>query len=172
MAGPNGMSVGGPPNFDGLGIFYIFFAALWTVIVFAGLVWLHSLRFSIAVRIRNFWLIASAVVMLGLYEIAVLIRYPMNGVFKCGAEFWIMSAVLPFSIALFQGGFAAGACSISLAFGVWVSVFANEMCFQLQTFSFCRTMKSNSTSLACHSESEEGYRSYSLDVDYNCTGRN
>lgn len=103
MAGLNGLGGDGSPNFDALGILYIVIAVFWTILIFCSLLWLYSIRDTIAVRIRNFWLLASAVVMLNLYEIAVLIRYPMNGSFKCGVEFWIMSTLLPFGIALFQG---------------------------------------------------------------------
>ncbi len=103
MAGLQGLGGDGSPNIDALGIFFIVFTILWNLFVFGGLLWLYRIRDSVAVRIRNYWLLASAVVTLSLYEICVLVRYPMNATFKCAAEFWVMSTILPLSIALFQG---------------------------------------------------------------------
>lgn len=88
---------------DAVGQFYITFTVIWTLFICGSLIWLYSLRNSVAVRIRNFWLIASAVLMLNLYEITVFIRYPMGDLFTCTAEYWIMSTILPLGIALFQG---------------------------------------------------------------------
>ncbi len=94
---------GGDPNWDALGIFYMTFAAVWTLVIAAGLACLYLRRDNVAIRIRNFWLIVSSVVVLQLYLWAVLMVYVMNGLFTCGLEFWVMSTILPFGIALFQG---------------------------------------------------------------------
>lgn len=93
----------GPPFVDGVGAFYIILACLWTALVVGGLVMLHGQRHSVAIRIRNFPLLASSIVMIHVYVLAVLLVYPLNGAFKCGGEFWIMSTILPFGFALFQG---------------------------------------------------------------------
>ena len=98
-----GLASGGTHVDDAVGLFYIIFTIIWTLFICGSLIWLYSLRNSVAVRIRNFWLVASAVLVLNLYEIAVLVRYPFGDLFTCSAEYWIMSTVLPLGIALFQG---------------------------------------------------------------------
>jgi hypothetical protein len=91
------------PNFDGLALFYISFAACYTAIVLAGLYALYLLRNSHAVRIRNLSVICATVLMLHVYLVLILLVYPLDGLFKCGWEFWIMSILLPLGMALFQG---------------------------------------------------------------------
>lgn len=93
----------GAPLLDRLGIFYIVLAVIYSIVVFGGLVALFIHRHHPAVRMRNFWIIASAVILLLAYGVFVVIVYPLNGLFKCGCEFWVMSCFLPTSIALFQG---------------------------------------------------------------------
>lgn len=93
----------GHPNFDGPAVFYISFAAIYTAIVLMGLYALFRLRKTHAVRIRSFSVICAAVLCLHMYLILILLVYPLNGLFKCGMEFWIMSILLPLGIALFQG---------------------------------------------------------------------
>ncbi|KAF1811703.1 hypothetical protein P152DRAFT_48877 [Eremomyces bilateralis CBS 781.70] len=92
----------GEPNLNGLGVFYICLSLLYTIFVLGGLwaLWLH--RDTTAVRIRGFWTIFSAVLCIHMYSMAVVLVYPLNGILKCGTEFWMMSIVLPFSVALFQ----------------------------------------------------------------------
>jgi hypothetical protein len=91
------------PNFDGLAVFYISFASFYTVIILAGLYALYLLRNTHAVRIRNFAAICATVLTLHVYLVLILLVYPLNGLFKCGWEFWIMSVLLPLGMALFQG---------------------------------------------------------------------
>jgi hypothetical protein len=91
------------PNTDGVAVFYLSFAAFYTVIVLAGLYALFLLRNTHAVRIRNFFVICATVVSLHIYLVLILLVYPLNGLFKCGWEFWIMSILLPLCMALFQG---------------------------------------------------------------------
>ncbi|KAF2104662.1 hypothetical protein NA57DRAFT_70868 [Rhizodiscina lignyota] len=92
----------GAPLLDALGITYIVIAIAYTLLVFFGLyrLWLH--RNEVAVRLRGFWTIASAVILLLTYGAWVIIVYPLNGLFKCNTEFWVMSVFLPTSIGLFQ----------------------------------------------------------------------
>lgn len=93
----------GNPRLDSLAIFYIVFAIIYTVALLVGLYVLYLLRRTIAVRLRSFWTICSTVLTLHIYLVLILIAYPLNGLYKCGAEFWIMSIVLPLGMALFQG---------------------------------------------------------------------
>lgn len=91
------------PNLDTLGFFYIGFAAAYTVIVLSGLLALFHCRQSHAVRIRSFPVICGTVLSLHIYLLLILLVYPLNGLFTCGWEFWIMSILLPLGMALFQG---------------------------------------------------------------------
>jgi hypothetical protein len=91
------------PNLDTTGKTYIAVAAVYSLIVFSGLTALFKLRKTHAVRIRNFTLICCTVVFLHVYLLLILLVYPLNGLFTCSWEFWIMSIWLPFGMALFQG---------------------------------------------------------------------
>lgn len=104
----------GVPNLDALAIFYISFAAIYTLVVFAGLFALFLLRNTHAVRIRSFPVTLTAVLVLHMYLVLIFLVYPLNGKFKCGWEFWIMNILLPSGMALFQGWFASW-CSVSVA---------------------------------------------------------
>lgn len=93
----------GRPRLDALAIFYIAFALVHTVVVLAGLYVLFLLRQTTAVRLRSFRTISTTVLTLHIFLVLILVSYPLNGLYKCGAEFWVMSTLLPFGIALFQG---------------------------------------------------------------------
>lgn len=92
----------GEPNTDPLAVLYLIVAAVWTLLIAGGLFALCRARDTVAVRIRGLALTVSTVIVLHLYAIAVLLVYPLNGLFLCSAEFWIMSTLLPFGFALFQ----------------------------------------------------------------------
>ena len=98
-----GLALKGTHEHRPVGQFYIIFSIIWTLFICGSLIWLYSLRNSVAVRIRNFWLVASAVLVLNIYEITVFMRFPLGDLFTCSAEYWIMSIILPLGIALFQG---------------------------------------------------------------------
>lgn len=91
------------PRLDALADFYITFATIYTAALLLGLYILYPLRRTTAVRLRSFWKICSTVFTLHIYLVLIFIAYPLNGLYKCGAEFWIMSVVLPLGMALFQG---------------------------------------------------------------------
>jgi hypothetical protein len=93
----------GKPRIDTVAIFYIAFALIHTVVVLVGLYVLSLLRRTTAVRLRSFRTICTTVLTLHIYLVLILISYPLNGIYKCGAEFWVMSTLLPFGMALFQG---------------------------------------------------------------------
>ena len=90
-------------NLDQLGIAYISLAVAWSIIVFTGMITLWFLRKNHAVRIRSFSVICGTVLPLHLYLLLILLVYPLNGLFSCSWEFWIMSILLPLGMALFQG---------------------------------------------------------------------
>ena len=83
------------PNFDGLGIFYIVFLALYTLVIATGLVAVFLQRDAVAVRVRGWKLTSLCIAFNHVYIAAVLCVYPENGAFKCGGEFWIMGSVVP-----------------------------------------------------------------------------
>lgn len=103
IVNPNGHDFVGKPNLDAVGVTYITFAVLYTLVVLAGLValWIH--RHNEVVRLRSVPLSFTAIATLQVYLVLVLAVYPENGLFACGTEFWIMSIALPFGMGLFQG---------------------------------------------------------------------
>ena len=81
----------GPPNYDGLGIGYILFAVIYTVLFYlaCGFVWIH--RRDPAMKMRKIGLALLSVLLLHVYLFIILMVYPWNGLFPCSAEYWIMS---------------------------------------------------------------------------------
>ena len=92
----------GKYNLDGYGIGYIVFDIIYTLFFIAAchFVWQH--RQDPLIKMRNFPLALCSIGILHVYMFAVLIVYPLNGLFPCQAEFWIMSVYLPVGIGLFQ----------------------------------------------------------------------
>ena len=93
----------GAPNLDPLAYFYISFAILYTALMTLSMGLLSCHRKTTAIRLRGFASICWTTLFLHVYLVLIFIAYPLNGRYKCGVEFWIMSTFLPFSIALFQG---------------------------------------------------------------------
>jgi hypothetical protein len=91
------------PNLAALGASYIALAIAYTLVLSVELLLLYRRRSIFAVRIRNIKIIFGAVSMLQIYLILVLMVYPLNGLYPCEAEFWVMSIFLPCGMALFQG---------------------------------------------------------------------
>jgi hypothetical protein len=94
---------GGRPNFDALGFLYVVAAIVYTIVLAGELYLLHRQRTVFAVRIRSLKIVFSAVSILHVYLVLVLLVYPLNGLFPCSAEFWVMSVFLPSGMAFFQG---------------------------------------------------------------------
>ncbi|KAF2715554.1 hypothetical protein K504DRAFT_397003, partial [Pleomassaria siparia CBS 279.74] len=93
---------GGHANLDALGIAYIVLAIVYTLIL-GGELWLLNRHRSVfSVRIRNIKIVFAAVCMLHVYLVLVLFVYPLNGLFPCWVEFWVMSVFLPSGMAFFQ----------------------------------------------------------------------
>src|ERR1700761_1981282 len=93
----------GGPNLDALGFTYISTAFLHTAIIFLFLIVLYSYKSTDSIRLRCYWNITLTVGFLQIFAVFTLLAYPLNGLYKCGMEFWVMNTVLPFSMALFQG---------------------------------------------------------------------
>ncbi|RDI83204.1 hypothetical protein Vi05172_g6929 [Venturia inaequalis] len=102
MVSQHGTSHSDGAKIDALGKFYIGSAIVYTAVVFAGLIALFVHRQHHAVRIRSFKTICTTVLTLHIYLVLVLIAYPLNGLYKCWMEFWVMNILLPLGIALFQ----------------------------------------------------------------------
>ncbi|EGC49837.1 conserved hypothetical protein [Histoplasma capsulatum var. duboisii H88] len=87
---------------DALGIFYVIFDIVWTLLVMTGLIWLWSNRAIPSVRMRNVPLAICSVLFLHGYGGFYILVYPLKGITSCRLEFWLMCGVLPVGIALFQ----------------------------------------------------------------------
>lgn len=90
------------PVVDSLGVFYICFAIVWTLILIGGMVFLYRKRDMPILRIRGLPLSFGAVILLHLYWLAVQAGYIYGAYMAPGIEFWIMGIWLPFGIALFH----------------------------------------------------------------------
>ncbi|KAH7471760.1 hypothetical protein FOMA001_g13303 [Fusarium oxysporum f. sp. matthiolae] len=89
-------------RFEGVGIVWIVFSAVWTILLIAGMAFLYSRRDMPILRIRGLLLSFSAVILLHFYWLAVQWVYVVALLFPPAIEFWIMSIWLPFGIALFH----------------------------------------------------------------------
>ena len=89
-------------NYDGLGISYIVFVVVYSIICYAmcGILWYY--RNHPIVKMRKIGLAISSVMILHVYLFLVFIAYPLNGHYPCNVEFWIMSVYFPIGIGLFQ----------------------------------------------------------------------
>ncbi|OJD17253.1 hypothetical protein AJ78_02635 [Emergomyces pasteurianus Ep9510] len=87
---------------DALGIFYVIFNIVWTLLVVSGLIWLWRNKTIPSVRMRNVPLAICSVIFLHGYGGVYVLAYPLKGILSCGLEFWLMCGILPVGIALFQ----------------------------------------------------------------------
>jgi hypothetical protein len=99
---PLGRNWGTLVNWDSLGKTYASIAISWTIILYAGVIWLYVHRDVQYLKMRNIPLAIVAVSFLHVYLVKILLAYTTNGHFLCSVEFWIMSIYLPFGIAFFQ----------------------------------------------------------------------
>jgi fatty acid desaturase len=95
-----------PPKWDRLGVFYIAFAATWTVIVVAGMGFCWYNRHLPILRIRSFPLAFSGIMFLHLYWILAQITYPVGAtmpvVVAYDVQYFVMGTWFPLGIALFH----------------------------------------------------------------------
>ncbi|KAH7255965.1 hypothetical protein BKA59DRAFT_490166 [Fusarium tricinctum] len=89
-------------RFEGVGIVWIAFSAVWTILLVAGMAFLYRRRDMPILRIRGLLISFGAVILLHLYWLAVQWVYVVALLFPPAVEFWIMSLWLPFGIALFH----------------------------------------------------------------------
>lgn len=81
---------------------YISVAIVWSIILFSamGFLWYH--RQLPQLQIRRLPLVFVAMISLHIYWIIVLIAYVLGPLYPCVVEYWVMSILLPFGIAMFQ----------------------------------------------------------------------
>ncbi|KAK4152683.1 hypothetical protein C8A00DRAFT_16016 [Chaetomidium leptoderma] len=89
---------------DGVGIWWITFGAVWTVLLACGMTFLYKKRNTPTVRLRGLSLTFAGLILLHLYWATIQITYTVGPLAPEVAEFWIMSIWYPFGIALFQAG--------------------------------------------------------------------
>jgi hypothetical protein len=89
-------------RFEGVGIVWIVFSAVWTILLIAGMAFLYRQRDMPILRIRGLLLSFSAVILLHFYWLTVQWVYVFALLFPPAIEFWIMSIWLPFGVALFH----------------------------------------------------------------------
>ncbi|KAK3693408.1 hypothetical protein B0T22DRAFT_39825 [Podospora appendiculata] len=87
---------------DGVAIWWLTFAAVWTAVLASAMVFLHRKRAKPALRMRSLPLTFAGVVLLHMYWLSVQIGYTIGPLAPEVAEFWIMSVWYPFGIAMFQ----------------------------------------------------------------------
>lgn len=88
---PEGHNWGPSMNLDGYGISLITFAAVYSTLFYAACAFLWFHRNHPVIKMRNISLALVSILILHVYLFMVLMVYPMNGVFPCSVEFWIMS---------------------------------------------------------------------------------
>jgi len=89
-------------QFDPIGKAYLSIAIIWTIGLIATMAFLWRHRQLPHLQMRRLPLAFTAMVLLHLYGVAVLIGYIILPVFPCAAEYWLMSILVPFGVALFQ----------------------------------------------------------------------
>ncbi|ODH52671.1 hypothetical protein GX48_01156 [Paracoccidioides brasiliensis] len=87
---------------NALGVFYVGFDIVWTLLVLWGLIVLWRNKTVPSVRMRNVPLATCSVIFLHGYGGFYILAYPLKGSISCDLEFWFMCGVLPIGIALFQ----------------------------------------------------------------------
>lgn len=87
---------------NNVGWTYIGITVGWTVILYTafGFLWYH--RQLPQIQMRRLPLVFVAMTMLHLYWILCMIGYVIGPVAPCAAEYWVMSILVPFGIAIFQ----------------------------------------------------------------------
>lgn len=109
-SGPPASAVASTPppkaeaRLDAVGIWWITFGAVWTVLLVGGMTFLYKKRNTPTLRLRGLSLTFAGIVLLHLYWITVQIGYSVGPMAPAVAEYWIMGIWYPFGIALFVAG--------------------------------------------------------------------
>lgn len=81
---------------------YIGVAVVWSVVLFGAMGFLGRHHRLPQLRMRRLAVVFVAMISLHSCWMAVLIAYVLGPVYPCVAEYWVMSILLPFGIAIFQ----------------------------------------------------------------------
>ncbi|KAJ2962417.1 hypothetical protein NQ176_g10937 [Zarea fungicola] len=87
---------------DGVGIFYITFATVWSLVLFAAMAYLWIKRKTQVLRIRGLPIAFVGILFMHIYWICVVTGYVYGPLMPEVAEYWIMGIWLPLGIALFH----------------------------------------------------------------------
>lgn len=87
---------------DGLGIFYITFASVWTTVLLSAMSYLWIKRSHHVLRIRGLPISFAGILMMHIYWNCVMTGYVYGPLMPEVAEYWIMGIWLPLGIALFH----------------------------------------------------------------------
>jgi hypothetical protein len=89
-------------HLDAIGWTYFGLFIAWNVTLASGMAYLWSKRQLPSLRIRRIPLLLVGVFFLHSYAMLCLIAYPISEYISCTLEFWVMSVLVPFGIALFH----------------------------------------------------------------------
>ncbi|KAF7548506.1 hypothetical protein G7Z17_g7018 [Cylindrodendrum hubeiense] len=95
-----------PPKWDGVGVFYVSFCAIWSTLVFSGMAFCWFNRHNPILKIRGLPLSFAAITFLHTYWILGQITYPIGGtmplVLAYDIQYFFMGIWFPLGIALFH----------------------------------------------------------------------
>ncbi|KAL6864581.1 putative GprK-type G-protein coupled receptor protein [Trichoderma novae-zelandiae] len=95
-----------PPNWDGVGIFYLSWCVSWTTLVLAGMLFCWLNRSLPVLKIRGLPLSFSAIAFLHIYWVLAQITYPVGRtlplVLAYDVQYFFMSLWFPLGVALFH----------------------------------------------------------------------
>jgi hypothetical protein len=89
-------------HLDALGWTYFGLFIAWNLALASGMAFLWTRRQLPSLRIRRIPLLLVGVFFLHSYAMLCLIAYPIQEYISCTLEFWVMSILVPFGIALFH----------------------------------------------------------------------
>ncbi|OAA59401.1 Regulator of G protein signaling superfamily [Cordyceps fumosorosea ARSEF 2679] len=90
------------PNLDGVGIWWVCWACIWTTLLAGSMAFLIRHRHLPMLRIRGLGLSLTAIALLHLFWISGQLGYVVGALAPPQAEYWIMGTYFPFGIALFH----------------------------------------------------------------------
>lgn len=90
------------PRINGVGIWWICWAAAWTLLLLCGMGFLIRHRQMSMLKIRGIWLSLSSILFLHLYWVSVQLGYVLGPLYPGDAQYWVMGTYLPLGIGLFH----------------------------------------------------------------------
>lgn len=90
------------PRINGVGIWWICWATVWTLLLLWGMGFLIRHRQMSMLKIRSIWLSLFSILFLHLYWASVQLGYVFGPLYPGDTQYWIMSTYLPLGIGLFH----------------------------------------------------------------------